>query len=511
MNFSEIITNEQLLKGIEKMGFVSPSEIQEKVIPVILEGKDVIGHAKTGTGKTAAFTLPILERADFKANKGIKTLVLVPTRELAKQVKEEIDRLGKYVDGLKTAVVYGGSSYSLQRTELKRNPGIVVATPGRLIDLIDRKYLSLDTVEYLVLDEADEMLSIGFATELEKIESHINKERQTLLFSATFNDGVYKLSKRYLTNPTKISVVTKDKIASTIEQKYMLIKNNEKMENLVKVLTVHQDELIMVFANTKREVDGIVEGLQTKGIMAEAIHGDLSQKMRENVLAKFKKGITKVLVCSDVAARGLDIKGVEVVINMDLPFENEYYVHRVGRTGRAESTGIAYTILNKNKERRIKSLAKELKTDIKKVEPIKASDIANIAIENKLNELETYINNSKADHLEKIQPLIEKGHDLDSIFHGLLAMQFDTMIVENNGREESDDIRLFVNLGKKDRVTKKDLSKIFNLGKDEMYDIDIKATFTFCTVNVNNVDGLINKVKKQKFNKRSLNVEIANN
>lgn len=508
MKFEEIIRKEELLKAVEKLGFESASEIQEKVIPIILEGHDVIGHAKTGTGKTAAFTLPILEMADLKKGKNISTLVLVPTRELAKQVKEEIDRLGKYVSDLKTMVVYGGQSYSIQRQQLNKKPNILVATPGRLIDLLDRGYLSLHGVEYLVLDEADEMLSVGFAKELEEIEKQCNQDRQTLLFSATFNDGVYKLSKKYLTNPQKVSVVSEDKIATKIDQKYMLVSNNEKNVALQRLLMLHQDELTMVFANTKREVDNIVEQLQEKGIMAEAIHGDLSQNMREKVLAKFKKGITKVLVCSDVAARGLDIKGVELVVNMDLPFEKEYYVHRVGRTGRADAAGMAYTIMSKNKERRIKSLARELKTEIVKVDPIKNKDIANIEIEQKMAQLENAIVNAKTDHTEIINNLMKKGHDLDSIFHGLLSLQFDSVI---EAEKEESEIRLFVNLGKKDKVTKKDLSKIFNLSKEEMFDIDIKSNFTFCTVNVNNVDKLIAKVKKQKFNKRMLNVEIANN
>jgi|GEM_PF-689325 len=510
MKFNEIIKKEELLRAVEAMGFEQASEIQEKVIPVILDHKDVIGHAKTGTGKTAAFTLPILEMGNFDKNREITTLVLVPTRELAKQVKEEIDRLGKYVKGLKSCVVYGGQSYSIQRSDLKKGPNILVATPGRLIDLLERNYLQLGFVEYLVLDEADEMLSVGFAQELEKIESYISKDRQTLLFSATFNDGVYKLSKRYLTNPEKISVVSKDKIASSIEQKYILANRNENQQILQRLLSMNADKLTMVFANTKREVDNIVEFLQENGIMAEAIHGDLSQKMRENVLAKFKKGITKVLVCSDVAARGLDIKGVELVINMDLPFENEYYVHRVGRTGRANATGIAYTILSKNKERKIKALARELKTEIVKSEGVSSQAIAKIEIENKLAALEKAITESKQDHLDLINPLLKKGYDLDSIFHGLLSMQFDNIVSKGDNNNDKE-IRLFVNLGKKDRVTKKDLSQIFNLSKEEMFDIDIKASFTFCTVNVKNVDSLISKVKKQTFNKRALNVEVANN
>lgn len=506
MKFNEIVKNEQLLKAVTKMGFENPSEIQEKVMPFIYDKKDVIGHAKTGTGKTAAFGLPILEMMDYSV-KGIQCLVLVPTRELAKQVSEEIERLGQYIKELKTCVVYGGQSYQIQRKQISKNPSVLVATPGRLIDLLNKKYLKLDDIKYLVLDEADEMLSIGFAQELEEIANQVSKDRQTMLFSATFNDGVYKLSKKYLTNPQKVSVVSEDKVATTIEQKYMLVGNKERNVALSRLITYHHNEMVMIFANTKREVDAIVEFLQQNKIMAEAIHGDLSQKMRENVLAKFKKGITKVLVCSDVAARGLDIKGVEVVINIDLPFEQEYYVHRVGRTGRANKRGIAYTLLPKSKERRIKQVAKSLKTNIVEVPVIIGKDIARIEQEAKLEQIEQAILNSESDHIDKIQPLLKNGYDLDSIFHALLSIMFDDMTSE----KESDEVRLFINVGKKDRLTKADLSRIFNLNKEEMFDIDIRSTFSFCTVNVEDVNKVIKKIKKQKFNKRALNVEIANN
>ncbi|MDF9867244.1 ATP-dependent RNA helicase DeaD [Bacilli bacterium PM5-3] len=505
MKFNELVKDERVLKAVEKMGFSEATEIQAKVIPFIYDKQDVIGHAKTGTGKTAAFTIPILEALNYK-NKNIQCLVLVPTRELAKQVNDEINKLGKYFDKLKTCVVYGGQSYQKQKQDLRKNPNIVVATPGRLIDLLERRYLSLDDVNYLILDEADEMLSIGFAKELEKIESYINKERQTLLFSATFNSSVNKLSKKYMNNPQTVSVVSSDKVATTITQKYMCVSNNEKRKALLGLLMMHREDMIMIFANTKKEVDSIVESLQEKNVIAEAIHGDLTQKMRENVLAKFKKGTTKVLVCSDVAARGLDIKGVDVIINMDLPFEDEYYVHRVGRTGRANNTGIAYTIISRNKEKKIKSLEKSLKTTITKMDMINNKDL--FEMENKLvvDQIEAAILSGKEDHLDKINPLLKKGYDLDSIFHGLLSMVFNEEVAPS-----SEEVRLFINVGKKDNVTKKDISRLFNLDQDKLYDIDIKKTFSFCTVNVENINKLIKKVSKQKFKKHNINVEIANN
>ena len=506
MKFNEIIKDERVLKAVEKMGFEEMTKIQEKVIPYIYDNEDVIGHAKTGTGKTAAFAIPILEALDYKS-KTIQCLILVPTRELAKQVDDEINKLGRYFDKLKTCVVYGGQSYVKQKQDIRNNPKIVVATPGRLIDLLERRYLTLDNIDYLILDEADEMLSIGFAQELEKIESYVKKERQTMLFSATFNDNVYKLSQKYLNEPQKVSVVSKDKVATTIDQKYLCVSNNEKKQALLRLLMLHHDNMVMVFANTKKEVDTIVEMLQEKKIIAEAIHGDLTQKMRENVLAKFKKGTTKVLVCSDVAARGLDIKGVDVIINLDLPFEQEYYVHRVGRTGRAKNTGIAYTIVAKNKERRIKALERELKTTITKIPMISNKELAQLENKVVLENIENAILNSKQDHLDKINPLLKKGYELDDIFHAMLSLVFN----EASQEEEDSETRLFINLGKRDKITKKEISSIFDLSKEQLYDIDIKASFSFCTIKVDNVNKVIKQVQKQKYNKHKINVEIANN
>lgn len=506
MLFKDIIKQEEVLKALERLEFKEPSPIQEKIIPLIQEGKDVIGHAKTGTGKTAAFTLPLLEKIDYK-DKNVQVLVLAPTRELAKQVEDEIIRLSYFLNDLKTCVIYGGQSYQKQRDRLKSKPQIVVATPGRLIDLLDKKYINISNIKYLVLDEADEMLSIGFAQALDQILTFLPKDRQTLLFSATFNDKIMKLSKKYLNKPETISVVGEDKIANTIEQKYLLVNKKEQLLALEKIVLLHHQAKVMIFANTKKDVDFTVEYLQQHGIMAEAIHGDLTQKMRENVLAKFRKGIVKVLVASDVAARGLDIKGVDVVVNLDLPFEDEYYVHRVGRTGRAKSQGVAYTLLSKSSERKIKQLAKQLKTNIEKMQPISNIDIMKIRDEVILDAIEEQINNNENDYLDRIKPLMKKGYDLDSIFHGLLCMVFDQ---PEEDEEFKDEQRIFINLGNKDRVKKHDIAQLFGLSKEELFDIDIKEKFSFATLKVDNVESVIKQVSKKKFNKRKVNVEIAN-
>lgn len=506
MKFEELILDEKVLKALEDKGFQTPSKIQEKVIPLIKEGFDVIGHAKTGTGKTAAFGLPLIER--MKNEKKVVALVLVPTRELAKQVKEEFEAFAKYKKGIKVVAVYGGQSYQIQRKQLS-DANVVVATPGRLIDLLKRKYLTLDNVEYLVLDEADEMLSIGFAQELSEIVAYVNKDRQTMLFSATYNDRVYKLTKDYLNDPKKVSVVSKDKVASKIEQKYLLAsKASSMINNLLQLISIHQDQKIMIFANTKKQVDEIVQILQKEGLFAEAIHGDLSQKMRENVISKFKKDIIRILVCSDVAARGLDIDDVDVIINYDLPFEDEYYVHRVGRTGRADKSGIAYTILASSKERKLKRLEKMLQTNIAKMVPLSSQKVRELNDQIIIKKIENAINNNKEDFIDRIKPLMKKGYDLDSIFNALLSLNFDSAIKE---KEVKEGVRLFINKGKKDNFSKKDLISLFNLGKDNLYDINIQPAFSFCTILVEDPDATIAKARKVKFKNKSVNIEISNN
>lgn len=507
MKFDELVLDEKVLKALESKGFESPSKIQEKVIPLIKEGLDVIGHAKTGTGKTAAFGLPLIEKLNNETD--IVSLVLVPTRELAKQVKDEFEAYAKFKKNINVVAVYGGQSYQIQRRDLKK-ANVVVATPGRLIDLLEKRFLSLAKVEYLVLDEADEMLSIGFVQELKEIISYLPKERQTMLFSATYNDRVYKLAQDYLSDPKRVSVVSKDKVASKIEQKYLLANNSNSMINsLLQLISIHHDQKIMIFANTKKQVDEIVQIIQQEGLFAEEIHGDLSQKMRENVIAKFRKDIIKILVCSDVAARGLDIDDVDVIINFDLPFEDEYYVHRVGRTGRADKSGIAYTILSSKKERKLKKLEKMLQTNITKMKPLSNKMVQELNDKIILNKIEEAINNNQEDFFLRIKPLLKKGHDLDSIFNALLSLSFESQVA-NVKENLQEDVRLFINKGRIDRFTKKDLIKLFDLPKEELYDISIQSSFSFATINVKDVDSTIARARKNKFKNKNINIEIAN-
>lgn len=508
MKFNEIIKKEKIIKAVDDMGFEEMSPIQEKIIPLILEGHDVIGHAKTGTGKTAAFVVPALEKVDFN-QKNIAMLVLVPTRELAKQVKEETGRLSKHMKSLKIVEVYGGQSYDIQKRALKKDPNIVVATPGRLIDLLHKNLIKLEDVQYLVLDEADEMLSIGFQKELDEIITYLPSDRQTLLFSATFNKRVSSLTGEYLNNPKKVSVVSKDKIASTIQQYYMLVNNKEIETALLRLLMVNADKKTVVFANTKKQVDNITSLLLENGISAGAIHGDITQKMRENVIAKFKKDDASVLVGSDVAARGLDIKGVEMVVNIDLPFEDEFYVHRVGRTGRANATGESYVLASPRNERKVIRLAKKFSTEMKKVNPITHKDIEKILVQKQLNKIEDAIKNNEEDHMSKINPLLKKGYSLDDIFYGLLNIVFE----DNHPKEKATNFkecRMFINLGKKDRIGKGEIVKLLGLKNSQVHDIDMKPSFSFFTITDTDPNALISKMSKVKYKKRNVNIEIAN-
>lgn len=511
MKFNEIVKNEKVNKAIDDMGFTSMSPIQEKIIPLILDGHDAIGHAKTGTGKTAAFVVPALEKVDFSQSK-IAMLILVPTRELAKQVKEEAGRLSKYMSKLNIVEVYGGQSYDIQKRALQKRANIVVATPGRLIDLINKRFIDLSDVKYLVLDEADEMLSVGFQKELDEIITYLPKERQTLLFSATFNKRVNSLTGKYLNNPQKVSVVNKDKIASTIQQYYILVNHKEMDTALLRLLMVNADKKTVVFANTKKQVDQLTSLLLENGIPAGAIHGDITQKMRENVIAKFKKDDASVLVGSDVAARGLDIKGVELVINVDLPFEDEFYVHRVGRTGRANTTGESYILVGKRHEAKVNRLAKKFSTEMKKVKPISYQDIEKLLLEKQLNKIEEAINDKaepENDIMDKIKPLLKKGYSLDDIFYGLANMVFETKQPKAKA-VNMEKCRMFINLGKKDRISKAELVNILGLKNAQVHDIDMKPNFSFFTITDTDPNSLIQKMNNVKYKKRNVSIEIAN-
>ena len=346
MKFNELNLSAELLAEIEKAGFVEASPIQEKTIPLALEGKDVIGQAQTGTGKTAAFGLPTLEKIRTEENT-IQALVIAPTRELAVQSQEELFRFGRS-KGVKVRSVYGGSSIEKQIKALRSGAHIVVGTPGRLLDLIKRKALKLDQVETLILDEADEMLNMGFLDDIEAIIARVPEVRQTLLFSATMPDAIKRIGVQFMKEPEHVKIAAKELTTELVDQYYIRIKEQEKFDTMTRLMDVEQPDLAIVFGRTKRRVDELTRGLKIRGFRAEGIHGDLDQGKRLRVLRDFKNGNLDVLVATDVAARGLDISGVTHVYNYDIPQDPESYVHRIGRTGRAGKSGQSITFVSPN-------------------------------------------------------------------------------------------------------------------------------------------------------------------
>ncbi len=346
MKFDELGLSEDLLKAVKRSGFEEATPIQEATIPLVLLGKDVIGQAQTGTGKTAAFGLPILEHVDPKEH-AIQAIIISPTRELAIQTQEELYRLGKDKRA-RVQVVYGGADIRRQIKLLKNPPQILVGTPGRLLDHINRKTVDLSKVKLLVLDEADEMLDMGFLDDIEKIISNVPGQRQTLLFSATMPKAILRIGEKFMTEPEIVKIKAKELTTDLVDQYFVKARDYEKFDIMTRILDVQAPELTIVFGRTKRRVDELSKGLEARGYNAAGIHGDLSQQRRMSILKRFKEGKLDILVATDVAARGLDISGVTHVYNYDIPQDPESYVHRIGRTGRAGRHGVSVTFVTPN-------------------------------------------------------------------------------------------------------------------------------------------------------------------
>ena len=372
MKFNELHLSTELLAEIEKAGFVEASPIQEQTIPLAMAGKDVIGQAQTGTGKTAAFGFPTLEKIDTD-NPAVQALIIAPTRELAVQSQEELFRFGRS-KGVKVRSVYGGSSIEKQIKALKSGAHIVVGTPGRLLDLIKRKALKLNQIETLILDEADEMLNMGFLEDIESIISRVPEERQTLLFSATMPDAIKRIGVKFMKEPEHVKIAAKELTTELVDQYYIRVKENEKFDTMTRLMDVEQPELSIVFGRTKRRVDELTRGLKIRGFRAEGIHGDLDQGKRLRVLRDFKNGNLDVLVATDVAARGLDISGVTHVYNYDIPQDPESYVHRIGRTGRAGKSGQSITFVAPNEMGYLQIIENLTKKRMKGMKPATAEE-----------------------------------------------------------------------------------------------------------------------------------------
>ncbi|MFT5056239.1 MAG: ATP-dependent RNA helicase DeaD, partial [Pseudoalteromonas distincta] len=405
--FKEMGLKSEILSAIEELGYETPTKIQELALPKILESKqDLIAFAQTGTGKTAAFSLPILNQIDT-TKKGIKCIVLSPTRELGLQIAEDI----KNIPGFKVVAVYGGADITSQIRNIERGCDVVVGTPGRTLDLIKRNRLNLEGVEFLVLDEADEMLSMGFAEDLDAILANTPKEKQTLLFSATMPPDMVKLSKKYMTNPAEISAGSKQEANASVTHIYYKINNRDRYPALKRAVDITPDIYGIIFCRTRAETKEVAERLAEDGYNTDALHGDLSQAQRDYVMGKFRNRSLQLLVATDVAARGLDVNELTHVINFKLPDEDAVYVHRSGRTGRAGNEGISLSLLTANEEKRLRYLEKKIGRKFERVDIPGGKEICQKQLFNLIDNIkETQIANS---HMESFLPQIfEKFEDM---------------------------------------------------------------------------------------------------
>ncbi|MDQ0273215.1 DEAD/DEAH box helicase [Cytobacillus purgationiresistens] len=418
--FQDLGISAETMKSLKRMGFEESTPIQAETIPLSLENKDLIGQAQTGTGKTAAFGIPMIDKIDYEKNV-IQGIVVAPTRELAIQVSEELYKIGF---GKKTRVlsIYGGQDINRQIRALKNNPHIIVGTPGRLLDHINRKTLRLDHVHTAILDEADEMLNMGFIDDIESILASIPKERQTLLFSATMPAPIQRMAERFMRDPQVIRVKTKEVTVPLIEQFYVEVQEKSKFDVLTRFLDIQSPELSIVFGRTKRRVDELSEALTLRGYMAEGIHGDLSQAKRMSVLRKFKEGSIDVLVATDVAARGLDISGVTHVYNFDIPQDPESYVHRIGRTGRAGKEGVAMTFINPREKSYLKIVEKTTKRKMERMEAPTLDEALEGQQKVVVERIEQTIESNQLQFYKQTAEDLLQKHDSSTVVQALLKM-----------------------------------------------------------------------------------------
>ncbi len=440
MTFNEFNLKDLLQKAIDEAGFKEPSPIQEQAIPFVLAGRDIVGQAHTGTGKTAAFGLPILN--NMKGNSGVEAVVIVPTRELAMQVSDELYRFGKFL-GVNTATVYGGQAYARQ-IKLIENAGIIVATPGRFLDLLRGNKINIKP-DYVILDEADEMLDMGFLDDIKEIFTFLPKERQTLLFSATMPVAIKNLAKTILNNPEFITLTKSDVTNSKITQTFYVVDERERDDALIRLYDYKNPTKSIIFCRTKKEVDRLSTFMVSQGFMAKGLHGDMEQRQREEAIRAFKTSKLEILIATDVAARGLDVNDVSHVFNYHLPFDSESYVHRIGRTGRAGKEGIAVSIVTPHEFRMLQKIEKSIGTKLE------AKIVPNIdsVKEKKVTELKNQISSQEISEyaLALVEDLKEE-FDISTIAFKLASMISASTLVQGNnniGKSESDIKRLIEN------------------------------------------------------------------
>lgn len=523
MTFEEMCLDTRIMRAIAEMGFEQPSPIQAQSIPIAVEGKDMIGQARTGTGKTASFGIPMLQRINPK-DKTLQAIVLCPTRELAIQSANEIRKLAKFLHGIKVLPIYGGQEISKQIRSLKGGVQIVIGTPGRVMDHLRRHTLKPQTVDIVVLDEADEMLNMGFREDIQTILGQLPEERQTMLFSATMPKPILEIAKRYLHEPEIVKVIQKELTVPKIEQYYYEVNPRKKNEVLSRLLDMYDPSLSLVFCNTKRKVDELVADLKGRGYFAEGLHGDMKQSQRDRVMNGFRNGRTDILVATDVAARGIDVDDVEAVFNYDVPQDDEYYVHRIGRTGRAGREGRAFTLVVGKEIYKLKDIQRYCKTKIRRQPIPSVNDVAAIKVEKLLEQAGELI---ATDGLGRMMDLLEEyldGSDYSAteMAAALLAMQLGETSTQTLPKEEFGDtgaepgmVRMFMNIGKKDRVRIGDILGAV-AGESGMEGalvgtIDMYDNFSFVEVPQEYAAAVLEAMNHSKIKGRRVNMEPAKN
>jgi len=537
--FSDLGLSEAVLSAVSEMGFTAATAIQSQAIPFLLQGRDVIGQAQPGTGKTVAFAIPAIERIDSES-KAVQTLVLCPTRELAMQVADEFQKLLGHSRKIKALAVFGGQSIDTQIQGLRRGAQIVVGTPGRLMDHLDRGTLHLDHCKMVILDEADEMLDMGFRDDIEAILEEIPLPRQTVFFSATMSKPILELTKRYQNKPEIIKIIKSELTVATIDQRYFDVREKDKTEVLERLVDLYEPKLCLVFCNTKRKVDELVGNLQAQGFFAESLHGDMRQAMRTQVMNKFRQGIIQILVATDVAARGIDVDDIEMVINFDIPLDSEYYVHRIGRTGRAGRSGYAFSFVAGREHSKIRDIERFAKTTIAKD---KIPALADIEVKKKNNFVTRIIHTIAEGQLGKYQAWIRElntlGHSSEDIASALIKLELHKQIAEEDklGKETSfshndkgggknekkgkngskgskkNMVRLFINIGRKANVGPREIVGAITgeagMEGDMIGQIDIYDKFSFVEIPKDFVEHVIKKMNKSQIRGMKVKFEEA--
>lgn len=521
IEFCSLEIRKEILRAVEKMGFEAMTPIQANAIPVALEGRDLVGMAQTGTGKTASFGIPILEKINPKLRKP-QALILCPTRELAIQVAEEIRNLAKYLSSIKVLPIYGGQEISKQIRSLKDGVQIIVGTPGRVMDHMRRKTVKFTNIQTIVLDEADEMLDMGFREDIETILSEIPQEKQVMLFSATMPKAILELTGQYQNDPKMIKVIRKELTVPSITQYYYEVRPKNKAEALARLLDVYNPQLSIVFCNTKKGVDELVTELQGRGYFAEGLHGDMKQTLRDRVMRGFRNGKTEILVATDVAARGIDVDNVDAVFNYDLPQDDEYYVHRIGRTGRAGKTGMAFTFVVGKEVYKLRDIKRYCKAKIV-AQPIPSlNDVRDSRVQKIFEKLDTHIKDHNLDHYVNL--IEEVLNESDYTAMDLAAAFLAEAMGAADGNDMADHVefdeveggmvRLFINIGKRQGIRPRDILGAIagesGIPGKLVGSIDLYDKYTFVEVPRSVAAEVLDAMKNVKIKGKTINVEPAN-